>query len=99
MAIPSAEQSANQIVDIFHSIAEEHVPVGVQLGIVLKFEPPSIQIAMNNIVLDEKQLYIDQFLLTGYSRSTSGTTNISNVSGNLDIGNATGIMTLVGSAL
>lgn len=94
MAIPSAEQSANQIVDIFHSIAEDHQPLGIRLGLVLKFEPPTIQIAVDDMVLSEKELYIDSFLLTGYSRDTSGTTSISNVTGALDIGNASGTMTV-----
>lgn len=92
MQTPSAESSANQIVDIMHRIAAEHVPAGAQIGIVMKFEPPTVQIAVNNIVLDEKQLYLDQFLMSGYQRSTTGETSMSNVNGNVSLGNVSGTL-------
>lgn len=91
MQIPSAESSANMIIKTIHEIAEDHVPMGAQLGLVLSVDP--LQIAVNNIVLTEKNLYIDQFLLMGYQRETSGTTTLSNVSGNLSLDSVSGTMT------
>lgn len=92
MAIPSAEQSANEIVDIFHSIAQEHLPVGIKLGLVLEFNPPTIRIAVDNIILDEKQLYLDQFLLQGYQRDTSGTTSLTNIAGQVALDKVSGTL-------
>lgn len=93
MQTPSAESSVNKIVETIHEIARDHVPQGAQIGIVMKFEPPSIQIAVNNIVLDEKQLYLDQFLMSGYQRSTSGETSMTGVAGNLVLNNVSGTLT------
>lgn len=97
MLIPSAEQSANQIVDVIHTIAENSQPIGIRIGLVLKFEPPEIQIAVDDMVLEKEQLYLDQFLLTGYQRDTSGTTSMTNVSGGISLGNVDGHMTLTGA--
>lgn len=91
MQIPSAETSANEIVSIMHQIAEGHTPVGVQLGVVMT-PPPDLKIAVNNFVLEKEQLYIDQFLLQGYTRETSGTTSLTNVAGNIAMDKISGTM-------
>ena len=92
MQIPSAEQSANEIVNIIHGIALENAPVDIRVGLVLT-APPDIRIGMDNIVLEKENLYIDQFLLSGYTRETSGTTSLTNVTGNIALEKVSGTMT------
>ena len=92
MQIPSAETSANEIVGIIHRIAADNLPVGIRVGLVMT-PPPDIKISVDNMVLDKKNLYIDQFLLQGYTRETSGTTSLTNVSGNIALDKVSGTMT------
>jgi len=80
--IPSAEQSVNLMVSTLHNIAAAHMPVGISIGRVLA-PPPDIQIAWNNIILDKKQVYIDQFLLPQYKRMVKGDTKLPNAEGNI----------------
>lgn len=69
--IPSAQQSANAIVDTMHGIAASHEWLGALVGKVIA-PPPDIKIAVNNIVLDKNDVYIDEFLLAGYKRFARG---------------------------
>lgn len=92
MPIPSAEQSANQIIDVIHTIAQNSQPIGIRIGLVLKFEPPEIQIAVDDMVLEKEQLYLDQFLLTGYQRDTSGTTSLTNIAGQVALDKVSGTL-------
>lgn len=71
--VPSAEQSAAEIVDIMHGISKGARPQTPQLGIVLA-PPPDIQIKLNNIVLTKKDIYINEHLLPWYVRHYVGTT-------------------------
>lgn len=80
--IPSAEQSANLMVDTFHKIAAAHMPIGISIGKILA-PPPNIQIAWNNIILEKEQIYIDQFLLPQYHRMISGEIRIRRAKGNI----------------
>ena len=86
MQKPSAEQSMNAIVGKIHEISRENTPLGVRVGIVLA-EPPDIQIGIDNIILTKENLYVDQFLLIGYQRSTAGTTEMTDVDGDISIKN------------
>lgn len=69
--IPTAAQSAAGLVDTIHSIAQSHTPLEALVGKVVA-SPPDLKIAVNNIVLDRKNLYIDLFLLAGYFRRARG---------------------------
>ena len=82
MEIPSAEQSANKLVSFFHNIAASHTPVSIGLGVVIA-EPPDLQIAWNNIILEKEQLYIDQFLLPNYQRQLQGEEEIPKAEGDI----------------
>ncbi len=79
--ITSAEESANEIVAVINDIAKTNAPLGARLGYVLSVSP--LKIACDNLVLDENDLWADAFLLTNYTRSTEGATNISNASGEM----------------
>lgn len=71
MQIPSAQASANKIVDIMHSVAMSHAPISISLGKV-KTPPPKLTIEWNGIILEPEQLYVDTFLLKNYKRSAKG---------------------------
>lgn len=86
--ITSAEESANQIVAVINEIAKANVPLGARLGYVLSVSP--LKIACDNLVLDENDLWADAFLLSGYQRSTEGTTNITGASGEMTFDKMTG---------
>lgn len=92
MQKPSAEQSANQIVGVMHKIAQSENPLGVQIGLVLK-EPPDLEIGVNNIILTKKDLYVDFFLCQGYQREYSGTTEMTNVKGDVKMDDFEGNVT------
>lgn len=80
--IPSAQQSINAMVSNFHNIAASHAPVSIGIGTVLA-PPPEIQIAWNNIILEAKDLYIDQFLLPNYMRQLKGEEKIPQAEGDI----------------
>lgn len=96
MQIPSAEQSVNEMVRQIHSIARASLPLDARIGLVLS-PPPNLQIAMDSVVLDKNDLYIDAFLLTGYQRSTSGQTTLTNMAGDLLLKNITGSLNVSGT--
>lgn len=83
--IPSAEQSVNRLVSTMHKIAQSNLPVSVGIGKVLS-PPPELKIAWNNIILENKDLYIDQFLLLGYTRNWKGNFKSDKVEGNIKTG-------------
>lgn len=72
--IPSANQSVAAMVDTIHSIAASHEWLGTFIGKVIS-PPPNLKVAVNNIILEKQQLYIDVFLLRGYYRTSKGTLN------------------------
>ena len=82
MKIPSAEQSANRLVETLHNIAASHKPINIGLGLVIA-DPPDLQIAWNNIILEPKDLYIDQFLLPNYQRNVKGNEEIPKAEGDI----------------
>lgn len=69
--IPPAEQSVAKMIDLQHKIAEEHVPAGTGIGIIIS-PPPDIQIAYNNYILKKERIYIDEYLLSGHMREAKG---------------------------
>lgn len=71
MQVPSKESSINQIVSNFHDMVSSHAPTQIGLGVVLQ-EPPELQIAWNNIIIEPAQIYISDFLLLGYTRNYKG---------------------------
>lgn len=79
-----AEQSVNSIVNTIHNIAEMHKPLEVGLGKVLAL-PPNIRIAVNNIVLEKQDLYIDAFLLKNYRRQSKGEMFQGNAKGSTEV--------------
>lgn len=69
--IPSAQHSAENIVDMIHNTAEDHKPRGPGIGIVLS-PPPDIRVKWNDIELTKEQLYISERCLVGYRREIRG---------------------------
>ena len=69
--IPPAEQSVAKMIDIQHQIAESHTPPGTSIGEIIS-PPPNIKIAWNNIIIDKKRIYIDEYLLKGHERKAEG---------------------------
>ena len=82
MQIPSAEQSVNAMVSNMHSIARSNMPLEVGIGTVLS-PPPELKIAWNNIILENTDLYIDQFLLPNYQRQLKGEEKIPKAEGDI----------------
>lgn len=82
MQIPSAEQSINTMVSNMHSIARSNMPLEVGIGTVLS-PPPELKIAWNNIILENTDLYIDQFLLPNYQRQLKGEEKIPKAEGDI----------------
>ncbi len=80
--IPSAQQSVNQLVSTMHKIAQSNLPVSIGIGTVLA-PPPELKIAWNNIILESKDLYIDQFLLPNYKRQLKGNEEMPKAEGSL----------------
>lgn len=72
--IPSASQSAAAIVDVMHSVVQDDLPRGAQVGIVVS-PPPSLVVKMNNIEITAKDVYCSRYLLPGYTRHMVGQTN------------------------
>lgn len=72
--IPSAQQSMAKVVDIMHGIAQGEKPLGIQIGIVLT-APPNLTVRLNDIILDNKDLYISRYLLPNYTRHVVGETS------------------------
>ena len=72
--IPSASQSMARVVDTMHGIAQEELPRGAQVGIVVS-PPPSLVVKMNNIEITAKDVYCSRYLLPGYTRHMVGQTN------------------------
>lgn len=72
--IPSASVSASKMVDIMHGIAQDELPRGKQIGIVVN-PPPNLEVKLNNIVLTHDQLYVTDSLLSGYTRHMVGETS------------------------
>lgn len=89
MEIPPADQSVNKIVSIFHEINSDNQPVSPGVGIVIA-PPPEIKIAWNNIVLTKEQIYLDMFLLRGYTRKATGDINMPNAKGSSKMSDAKG---------
>ena len=77
----SPESCADEIVATINEIAKANAQSGAQLGYVLSVNP--LRIATDNLILAENDLWADAFLLSGYTRSTEGTTAIENASGEL----------------
>ena len=72
--IPSASQSAADIVDVMHSVVQGDLPRGAQVGIVVS-PPPSLVVKMNNIEITAKDVYCSRYLLPGYTRHMVGQTS------------------------
>jgi hypothetical protein len=62
------------MVDIMHGIAQDELPRGKQIGIVVN-PPPNLEVKLNNIVLTHDQLYVTDSLLSGYTRHMVGETS------------------------
>lgn len=71
MSIPSAEYSAEQIVDTMHGVAKEYIPRKTFIGVVIK-PPPNFEIKANNIILTKENAYISKRLLPDYYREAKG---------------------------
>ena len=53
--IPPAEQSAANIIELQHQIAEAHTPHGTSVGKIIA-PPPDIKIAWNNTILNKERI-------------------------------------------
>lgn len=69
--IPSAENSAAKLVDLYHGIAKEHTPLLPTVGKVLT-PPPNLSVEWNNIVLTKEQIYLNEYWLPGHTRTHRG---------------------------
>ena len=69
--IPPAEQSAANLVALHHQIAESHAPQGTTVGKITA-PPPDIKIAWKGIEITKEQIFIDDYLLVGHSRTAKG---------------------------
>ena len=69
--IPPAEQSIANIINTMHNIAGQHTPQGPTVGRIIS-PPPDIKVAWNSIELTKEQIYIDEYLLAGHTRTAKG---------------------------
>lgn len=83
--IPSAAQSVARIVNLQHEIAGQHVPAGPKIGKIVA-PPPNIQIAIDNIILNKEQIYINEYWLAGHRREAKGHINSGTQSASCSVG-------------
>jgi len=72
--IPTVEQSAGNLVETLHSIAQSELPARTRIGVVLA-PPPAIQVRLDDITLTAKDCYISSYLLPNYTRHVVGETS------------------------
>jgi hypothetical protein len=69
--IPSAENSAAKLVHTIHGIAGEHEPLLPSVGKVLT-PPPNLTVQWNDIVIEAKDIYLNEYWLPGHTRTHKG---------------------------
>ena len=72
--VPSLERSAESLVHVMHGISQDERLSRTKIGIVIA-PPPAIQIRVNNITLDRKDCYIQDYSMPGYTRHVVGETS------------------------
>lgn len=72
--IPSMEQSMAELVGAMHGIAQEERLARPKIGIVLT-PPPSLTVRVDDIVIEQAEMYIFAYSLPGYTRHMVGETS------------------------
>lgn len=65
------ENPYSELLHIMHGVAGAHETKAACIGTV-KQAPPNLVISYNNILLNSDELYISEYLLTDYARTTKG---------------------------
>lgn len=72
--IPTLEQSMATLVDRIHGIAQDERLARPKIGIVLT-PPPALKVKVDDIVIEQGEIYIFSYSLPGYTRHMVGETS------------------------